>query len=148
MEFKPASEPYEAGLAIYMSNQFHYEIGETLRNKQCVVVLNKSVGDMQTSIISPPLADGTTGIWLKIDSDAKTYTFSYAEQEGQWKVLGTGSAKLISSELADVWSGACYGLYAAYNPRPAEISEFFSPIPADFDWFEYHAYPETFKEQF
>ena len=142
LEFKPLLNGDEAGLAVYMGDHFHYEIGETMRDGKRVIILNKSVGDMQTSVVSEPIS--AKGVWLKINSDAKTYTFSYAVEEGQWKKLGTGQAKLISSEVADVWSGACFGLYA----HDGDLARGNVVPPADFDWFEYHAYPETFKEEF
>lgn len=74
---------------------------------------------------------GEGPLWLKIEADTERYTFSYAEVEGRWKSLGTGLTRLISSEVADVWSGILFGMYSTGNGKPCAN-------PADFDWFNYH----------
>jgi alpha-N-arabinofuranosidase len=67
---------------------------------------------------------------LRIDSDADQYRFYYAESSDNWKLLGTGLERMISSEVANVWTGAYIGMYSSGNGKKCTV-------PADFDWFEY-----------
>jgi alpha-N-arabinofuranosidase len=128
MEFEPASANEEAGLTVFMSPNFHYEIFKTVEDGHPVVVLRKKVGDMQVLAAEIEVHEGA--ILLRIDSDADQYRFYYAESSDNWKLLGTGLERMISSEVANVWTGAYIGMYSSGNGKKCTV-------PADFDWFEY-----------
>lgn len=130
MEFTPAEENEEAGLVVFMSPGYHYEIVKTLRSGHLVVILEKQVGDMHEVTATAPVGDGP--LLLRIDSDTNRYTFSWAQSDGGWHILGTGLERLISSEVANVWTGAFVGMFSSGNGKPCVH-------PADFDWFEYDA---------
>lgn len=130
LEFAPQSEKEEAGLTVLMSPSYHYEICVTLRNGHRVIVLRKQAGDLQQVAAQAFAPDGP--VQLRIDSDPEKYSFYYAGSTGDWKLLGTGLERLISSEIAAVWSGAYIGMYASGNGKKCAA-------PADFDWFQYEA---------
>lgn len=132
MEFAPASSNEEAGVAVFVTKGFHYEIFKTRRGAQTVVVLRKNAGDIRVETDSAAIGDGP--LWLRVASDADRYRFSYAEREGEWKPLGSALTKLIATEVADVWSGVLLGMYSTGNGKPCKT-------PADFDWFEYRNLP-------
>ena len=128
LEFDPRGENEEAGLTVLMSPSYHYEIFVMKRDGQRIIVLRKQAGDMQQIAAQAPLGAGP--VRLRIDSDAQKYSFYYAEFGGDWKLLGTGLERLISSEVAAVWSGAYIAMYSSGNGRACVT-------PADFDWFQY-----------
>ncbi len=128
LEFDPQSENEEAGLTVLMSPSFHYEIFITIRDGQRTVVLRKQAGDMQQVAAQAPAPNGP--LRLRIDSDPQKYSFYYAGVNGDWKLLGTGQERLISSEIAAVWSGAYIGMHSSGNGSKCAA-------PADFDWFQY-----------
>lgn len=128
LEFNPKSENEEAGLTVLMSPSYHYEIVVTTRGGQRVVVIRKQAGDMR-ELAAQALAPAGP-LRLRIDSDPQKYSFYYAGAKGDWKLLGTGIERLISSEIAAVWSGAYIGMYASGNGQKCIV-------PADFDWFQY-----------
>lgn len=128
MEFNPAAENEEAGLTVLMSPSYHYEIFVTLRDGRRMVVLRKRAGDLEQ--IAAQAAAPAGPLRLRIDSDPEKYSFYYAGASGEWKLLGSGLERLISSEVAAVWSGAYIGMYATGNGKK-------SSAPADFDWFDY-----------
>jgi xylan 1,4-beta-xylosidase len=128
VEFTPTKESEEAGLTTFMAGSYHYEIYKTQDHGKNIVALRKVMGDVRVVTATAEVGDGP--IWLKIDSTADVYTFSYAQKRGEWKVLGTGMERFIASEIAAVWTGAYYGMYSTGNGTPCTY-------PADFDWFEY-----------
>jgi xylan 1,4-beta-xylosidase len=128
LEFHPESENEEAGLTVLMSPSYHYEILVTIRGGQRVVILRKQAGDLKE--IAAQAAAPVGPLRLRIDSDTQKYSFYYSGARGDWKLLGTGLQRLISSEVAAVWSGAYIGMYASGNGKQCAA-------PADFDWFQY-----------
>jgi len=130
LEFTPRTENEEAGLTALMSPSYNYEIFVATRNGRRVVMLRKQAGDMQE--IAAQAAAPAGPLRFRIDSDPHKYSFYYAGANGDWKLLGTGLERLISSELAAVWSGAYIGMYSSGNGKPCSSS-------ADFDWFQYES---------
>jgi len=128
LEFNPQSDNEEAGLTVFMSPSYHYEILITTRAGKRVALLRKEAGDLQQIAAQTSLSAGP--VRLRIDSDPQKYSFYYADAGGDWKLLGTGLERLISSEVAAVWSGAYIGMYSSGNGKRCVG-------PADFDWFQY-----------
>ncbi len=128
LEFDPGSENEEAGLTVLMSPSYHYEIFVTIRAGRRVVMLRKQAGDIQEIAAQAPISAGP--LRLRIDSDPEKYNFYYAGANGDWNLLGTGLERLISSEVAAMWSGAYIGMYSSGNGKKCST-------PADFDWFQY-----------
>lgn len=139
LDFKPATDKEEAGLAVFMSPDYHYEIFETSIDGKPAVAVRKSVGDIKLVIASEPVGLGP--LQLKVEYDPEHYRFYYAEPGGEWKLLGSGLERLISSEVADVWSGMLIGLYSTGNGRPVAN-------PADFNWFEDKPVHMPYKSDF
>jgi xylan 1,4-beta-xylosidase len=128
LEFDPRSENEETGLTVLMSPSSHYEIFVAIHARRRVVMLRKRVGDMQQIAAQAPALAGP--LRLRIDSDPQKYSFYYAGASDDWKLPGTGLERLISSEVAAVWSGAYIGMYSSGNGKKC-------CTPADFDWFQY-----------
>jgi len=122
-----------------MAPQFHYEIYLTLVGNKRVIRTRKTVGDMQVHSDGVELPTGP--VRLKIESDTENYKFYFAPADGEWKLLGSGLVKLLESEVADVWSGSMFGMYATGNGHPIQT-------PADFDWFEYHPAPINYRPEY
>ncbi len=128
MEFKPMDPKDEAGLSVYQSPNCQYALFITLRGGQKFAILRKTAGDMVTE--STPVWITSASVWLKISFDTKSYHFSIAEREGNWKEAGSGLANLVSTDVAGTFGGVIIGPYATGNGTPCKN-------PADFDWVEY-----------
>jgi alpha-N-arabinofuranosidase len=128
IEFKPQVTTDEAGLTVFQGSNFHYDIFMTIRNGNRVVALRKTVADIKQEAASFSIKSDK--LYLKIESDKDLYHFYFSDDNNNWKILGTGNCRLISTEVADVWSGMFYGMYATGNGKTCKN-------PADFDWFEY-----------
>jgi xylan 1,4-beta-xylosidase len=128
LDYHPKAEGDQAGLTIFMSPQYHYDIVKVWHNDKTYVQLAKQVADMHLIAAEQPIEDGP--LLLRIDTDAEHYRFSFSVAGGVWTVLGTAEQRLIASEIANVWSGAYLAMFseaASGNQGP----------PADFDWFDY-----------
>lgn len=132
MEFTPGSSQEEAGLVVYMAPNYHYEIFKSMRDGHPTVQLRKSVGDIKEETV--PIVVGTGTLRFKIESDAEHYHFYYSMKEGNWNLIGSGMERLISTEVANVWTGAYIGMYSDGDGTS-------NSAPADFDWFDYKATP-------
>jgi xylan 1,4-beta-xylosidase len=138
MEFEPVADNDEAGLAVFMSPDFHYEIYKTRVGGKLTVALRKCVGDIK--VVTATAEVGPGALQFKIEYDPEHYRFYYAEENGVWKLTGSGLERLISSEVA-VWSGTMIGLYSTGNGHAVAN-------PADFDWFEDRPVHVQYKSEF
>jgi alpha-N-arabinofuranosidase len=130
LEFDPRVEGEHAGLTVFMSPSYHCDIVKVRRGGQYFIQLVKQVSDIRTVAAESPIGSGP--LLLRIESDALRYNFFFAAPDGAWGSLGTADARLISSEVADVWSGTYIGMFSVSPDRT-------QAAPADFDWFEYRA---------
>jgi len=134
MEFKPRAEGDRAGLTIFMSPTYHYDICKVWRGGKTYVQLVKQVDDLH--VVAAEAEVGTGPLQLRIESDALQYRFFYATHEGDWTLLGSGEERLIASEVANVWSGAYLAMFS-------ESTDAEHGAPADFDWFDYKAMEDS-----
>ncbi len=129
LDFNPATDNEEAGLCVFMTNRFHYALCITRRDGAVTALLRKRVGDIDTVTAVASLHDDKP-VRLVIKGSADTYAFSVVTENGALHELGGAMTRLISMELASVWTGAVIGMYATGNGRECTA-------PADFDWFIY-----------
>jgi xylan 1,4-beta-xylosidase len=133
IEFHPQFENEEAGLTVFMTNEYHYDLCLVKRGDLHFAALKKRVGDMTHEQIIP--LSSSQAVTLIITSDGASYQFLISS-EGNEIHVGSGIAKLISSEIAapangyPIWTGIYLGLYATGNGKRCTAH-------ADFDWFEY-----------
>jgi xylan 1,4-beta-xylosidase len=129
LSFDPVYEGEEAGLTVYMNEQFHYEIALTYdSDKGRKVILRRRVGSLWKVELEEAV-EGTE-IIMGIEANTTTYSFFYNEPNGEQKAFGSGECSLLSTEVAGGFTGVYIGMYATGNGRPCKA-------PAYFDWFEY-----------
>ena len=131
MRFVPASANEESGISVFQTREYHYDLFTTLRSGHPAIVLRKTVGDLVVESGTLPI-EADRLIRLRVEGDAKRYRFSFASGDGDWQPLGDAQVRLISTEVADVWSGVLLGLYSTGNGTTCAT-------PAEFDWCEYAA---------
>lgn len=69
--------------------------------------------------------------YLKVEARGQEYSFYYAARPESWRpVAEQVDGRVLSTQVADGFVGACIGMYASSNGQP-------SASCADFDWFEY-----------
>ncbi len=129
LDFKPAREGEEAGLALRQNDRHHYELG--LRrggDGGREVYLRYSIGSIRTVAAAQPVGAGL--VRLRVRSYPEIYRFSYAVGDGPFQDLGGVETRYLASEVANGFNGVFVGLFTTGRGRE-------SNAPADFDWFDY-----------
>jgi xylan 1,4-beta-xylosidase len=123
LSFDPRDTCDFAGLAVYHTNEHHYDLGVQLVNEQRCCVLRKRVGDMQVEMGYVPLEVGVP-VHLRIEADKTLYCFYAGTSDGDMKLIGTGRTQLLSTEcMVMTFTGCFIGLFAQGN-ESAFFSDF------------------------
>jgi xylan 1,4-beta-xylosidase len=121
----------EAGAGVFQTAAYRYEIVLSRAEPGSLIArLRRHVGDLHVD--GPAVSLPTTAVVLQVSADPERYHFAVRPADGPpdgWRDLGSGLTRLISSEVAQAWSGALLGVFAA-RARPE------SP-PVDVDWADY-----------
>ena len=128
VSFAPARDGENAGLSVFMSEKHHYDIALTREEGQPQVIVRRRIGDLVAVVAREAVAAGE--LELIIQADAEKYTFALAQPGQEARVLATGQARYLGSEVAGGFTGVYLGLYATSNQKGRSA-------PADFAWFEY-----------
>ena len=118
LSFDPQGKNEEAGVALRMCEQAHYEWVITLRGGQRAIVLKRTVGDMQTESAPIPCPEGE--VTLVIRSDREYYRFGVQRPDGI-SFHASAMTKLLSSEVHWGFVGVYAGMYATGNGAPASV---------------------------
>ncbi len=136
-DFKPETENEKAGLLIFQNEDHFYFLCKSLEGDEQVIQLYKSANnnsDNEMNLITfRKLNQDETGkqILLKIESSGNTYSFSYAFNPGEWKLLEDNiDATFLSTKVAGGFVGCMYSLYATSLGKPVNTHAYF-------DYFEY-----------
>ncbi len=128
VEFDPAKENEEAGLAVLANASHHYELALGRRGRRRVAFVRRRIGDLTSVVAEEPVAAGP--VELTVVADEAKYAFSFRAGRSRPKTLATAATRYLSTEVAGGFTGVYFALYATGNGRR-------SAVPADFDWFEY-----------
>jgi alpha-N-arabinofuranosidase len=128
LDFTPRAKGQEAGLALRMNEDNHYQLLVAGADKGRVIRLLTRVKGVTTVVREAPLKAGK--VELIVRGSPERYVFGY--RAGGREVLDFGSAPTspLSSEEAGGFTGVVIGLVAhaaGSSPMP----------PADVDWFDY-----------
>lgn len=125
--FEPKNEKEEAGITVYLSENFHYDIGITKMNDKKLIVFRRSVASLKCEnyFEVPEGKDVVFGI----KADQSYYSF-YFEIDGERVEVGKGETFLLTTEVGGKFTGNYFGMYATGNGNH-------TLTPAYFDWFEY-----------
>jgi len=131
LEFRPQAEREEAGIAVRMNEQHHYEIFVSVRGGRPNIVLRRRIGGLVAEVASRPLLENeSSSIVLAVDASRDRYSFSSGPSLSELRPLGSGETRYLSTEVAGGFTGVYFAMYASGNGAPCQR-------PADFDWFEY-----------
>ncbi|WP_067625702.1 glycoside hydrolase family 43 protein [Alicyclobacillus acidiphilus] len=128
MEFDPVQENEEAGLTVFMNEQFHYDIGVGYRDGERCVFFRRTLGTLQKVEYCGAIQEGA--VILEVTADQHGYEFKYGHHERHMNRVGAGETRYLSTEVAGGFTGTFFALYATGNGRR-------STTPAHFDWVEY-----------
>ena len=130
IDFEPQRGQEEAGIAIYVDENHHYEIAVTsLAENTRSVIVRRKIGNL-TAIVAYENIPLNGLLQLIISANDWSYNFSYQLMNGEEKQLATGEAHYLSQAVTGLQSGVYFGVYATGNGRK-------STTAAYFDWVDY-----------
>ncbi|MBT2654046.1 glycoside hydrolase family 43 protein [Bacillus sp. ISL-18] len=128
MEFIPNVEGEEAGLTVFMNENFHYEIAKTLKSGKTLIQFRRRMGSMWK--VEREVEYDSPRVILGIKADDFSFTFSFISSKGEKITLGKGESSMLSTEVAGGFTGLFFGMYATGNGKESTSS-------AHFDYFSY-----------
>jgi xylan 1,4-beta-xylosidase len=136
VDFVPSGEGEEAGLTLYQHPLYHYDLGVRRAEGGREVFLRQTVGPSLSAVTASARLREEGPVVLQVTATPTEYTFLWGMSEDRLYRLGTGAARLLSSEVAGGFVGTYAGLYAV---DPADSGK----SVARFDWFDYEPRTET-----
>src|SRR5690606_11412383 len=115
MDYKPKSENDLAGITALQNEGFNFVFGVTKNGKKNYLVLKKTEKG-NTKILASTEIDLDGKLQLRVEAEGDAYTFSYANDGGNFQALGeTVSGAILSTNVAGGFTGALIGSYATHT---------------------------------
>ncbi|GAB2557064.1 glycoside hydrolase family 43 protein [Gracilibacillus alcaliphilus] len=129
VEFKPEKATDSAGLVLLQNHNYQIRVEMVSENDQLAVKLTRREAGEDQQIARQPLS--INKIYLGVEAVGQDYTFTYATELSEWRVLAEKvDGRILSTDMAGGFVGAYLGMYCSGNGEA-------STAYADFDWFEY-----------
>ncbi len=128
MEFSPNEEGEEAGLTVFMNENYHYDLAKVKRHGKTIILFRRRVGSIWK--IEKEVECEELCVVFQVKATDTSFAFSYATVFGKEEVMGSGETSLLSTQVAGGFTGLYFGLYATGNGKS-------STVPAHFDYFRY-----------
>lgn len=101
-----------AGLTIFHTNEYHYDLLVRKQGKNLAVQLRKRVVDICTES-EPVVFENTNRLVLRIDAERLMYTCSAGPDTEHLVKVGTGTSRLLSTEgMVCTFTGCFAGMFA------------------------------------
>ena len=121
----------EAGLTLFMSNDYHCDLAVRKRDGKCFLILNYKLGRLEHTEKEIPFPG--TDAHLKVTGNKDAYAFYCSADGNTFEKFGEIDTGFLSSETAGGFTGVYLALYAQSNTDGGAAGGY-----ADFDWFEYN----------
>jgi alpha-N-arabinofuranosidase len=128
LDFAPRADGQEAGLALRMNEDNHYQLLVAGADKGRVIRLVTRIKGVTTVVREAAIGAGKVELIVRGSPDR--YVFGYRMNGREVNDFGSAPTSALSSEEAGGFTGVMIGMVAhgsTASPMP----------PADFDWFEY-----------
>lgn len=131
LNFEPKNESEEAGLTLFMNENYHYDLAVTLRGGRKTTLLRRTVGSLRTEQVLE-CAEGD--VELIVRAEPHRFIFSLRCGGGEEVAAGWGETHFLSTEVASGFTGVIAAMYAVSGSAAQEAS---LATAAEFRWFDY-----------
>ncbi len=128
MEFTPKQDGEEAGVTVFMNENYHYDIAKTYKEGRSYLIFRRIVGSLKK--LEEEIEYDASTVILGIKATDTNFTFTYSKPNSEPVVLGSGETSLLSTQIAGGFTGLYFAMYATGNGKQ-------SSTPALFGYFEY-----------
>lgn len=118
MIFTPQIEGEEAGIAVYMNRNHHYEAALTCIQGKSVIILRRKIGSLWK--IEAKIPYEKAEVYFRLKATKEVYAFGYSEDGQDFKVLGVGETQYLTTEVGGAFTGNFIALYATGNGKVCE----------------------------
>lgn len=132
IEFEPQNEREEAGLTVFLSENFHYDIAITRIKDKKFILFRRSIASIRDETYFEIIDDKELILGIRVN---QLYYYFYYEIDEKRVNVGKGETFLLTTEVGGKFTGNYFGMYATGNGNN-------TLTPAYFDWFEYIKYKE------
>jgi xylan 1,4-beta-xylosidase len=143
LSFATTKANEKAGLTIFQDELHFYFICKSVEKDQPVVQLYKSNPETKKMdlLAQVPLAGNSKKLWLRISAEGQFYSFRFADQPSEWKLLKDSvDAKFLSTHVAGGFTGCLFGLYAT-------SSGISTVQKATFKWLSYNGHDPVYDDK-
>ena len=131
LTFEPKTENEKAGIAIYQSQSYNYQLLTGASGDHTTVSLVRTKKDTVETIATTLLDERSPVITLRIIQQEQDLSFLYQSNDGIWHTLADHvDARILSTDVAGGFVGNTIGLYATSDGVK-------STTYADFDYLLY-----------
>lgn len=123
LRFDPDQEGDEAGLVLYKSEQFHYELAVSRHRGERVLLFRRRLGTLWR--VERRSTCNAETVWLRMSTDARLARFLTSTDGEHWQVFGEGECGLLATEVTGGFTGVLIGLYAQGAGRPCNQAAHF-----------------------
>lgn len=111
IDFAPERDGDEVGMAVYLSNEFFYNICKRRENGTNYILVEKRAYDFEQRIFKQEVGEGKVS--FKIRAEREKYHFYYAREEQEYMTAGSVATRFLSCEIAGkCFTGVLTGVYA------------------------------------
>lgn len=130
MEFTPAADGEEAGIALIQDDRFHYLMVLRQQEGKNLLQLYRTENSIRSLVTETEISQRGR-LYLSVQGNVTDYDFYYGYTEQEMIPLASGmDGALLSSDVNNGFTGAYIGMYTSSNHQE-------SGNHADFDWFTY-----------
>lgn len=120
--FSPERDGDEAGLAVYLSNEFYYNICKRRENGTDYIFVEKHAYDFEQCIYKQAVGAGKVS--FKIRAEKEQYHFSYASEGLGYIAAGSAATRFLSCEIAGkCFTGVLTGVYVQCETGTKAVAE-------------------------
>ena len=130
MEFAPAADQEEAGIALVQDDRFHYLMTLGQKEEQPVLRFWKTENGKKSLLVEKEISPSKR-LYLSVYGHTTGYSFYYGSDDQEMlPLIENVEASLLSSVVNNGFTGVYLGMYATSNHTASRNH-------ADFDWFCY-----------
>ena len=124
ISFNTCNDNDEAGVVLYLSNEFYYNICKKRKNGQDYIIVAKRADDFGQVVYKALIDEGD--VTFKVEAYKEMYKFYYAVNGGAYTYAGSAATRFLSCELAGkCFTGTLMGIYAQCDEETDAVAEVF-----------------------
>lgn len=126
LSFEPLTEQEQAGIAIYQSQSYNYQLLVGKKDNKTSLSVIKTYEDNMETIAETILDDFYSNLYLRIEQHGQDLSFSFGTDNKTYQSLVDHvDARMLSTDVAGGFVGNTIGVYATSNGTDSDTFAYF-----------------------